>query len=602
MLTIKKRGHLALVFVAAASLLLTACGPPGLRALHKGDRLVQSGHYDSAIEALQTATNLLAKDRTDVLARAVNLLGLAYHRSGTNAASARQCYQEALALDRNLAAADYNLGCLEMEQGNLSEARNWLTTYATLRPRDWDGNMKLGMLNYVLAKKTPVSADRERQLSFDNARKAFEKSQSIQPSAEAWNLLAMIDLLRPSRPSRESTSNAVAKLKAALVRDPQYAPALLNLAIIYDPVGRYKYGDVTTALKAYRQYLALDPPPLYAKEVAGLVPILDRNSRFNIQLPGHDSEQAPATVAPSAPGIIIVQKKTNPPPPAFQPIIPPARTNHAPSVNATIPPPRPEETLPVRIDTNPVVSLAQNEAVPANEHPMAMAENRPAETNTPLTSTLVRKPSFLSRLFGGKPKPAQNGSETAANAAANTGSVTPLPSPDRIVHYMPPSVSTSPGNRAEADRHVKDGAAAGKQLRWKEAIGHYEEAVKADPSYYDACEVLGVAAIKAEDFGVALESLHHALVLDPESANARYDYAWTLQKKNYSSDAAAELEKLLEKHPNEVRAHLLLGTLFAQQLGQPDLARGHYKKVLELNPQNIEAAKIRLWLQNNPEP
>jgi len=173
---------------------------------------------------------------------------------------------------------------------------------------------------------------------------------------------------------------------------------------------------------------------------------------------------------------------------------------------------------------------------------------------------------------------------------------------DLAAETAPPPVSTDPGNRAEADRHVKEGAAAAKESRWRDAMAAYDQAVKSDPSDYDACEALGIAAIKAEDYGLALESLHHALVLNPDSANARYDYAWTLEKKRYFPDAAAELEKLLENHPDEVRAHLLVGTLYSQQLGQPDLARGHYKKVLELQPQNLEAAKIRLWLQNNPGP
>ena len=102
-----------LALVAAACLVLTGCGPPGLRALRKGDRLVQSGKYDEAIEALTQATNLLANEALPVQAKARNLLGLAYHRGG-NAARARACYEAALALDRNGAAeADYNLGCLE---------------------------------------------------------------------------------------------------------------------------------------------------------------------------------------------------------------------------------------------------------------------------------------------------------------------------------------------------------------------------------------------------------------------------------------------------------------------------------------------------------
>jgi len=146
MLTIKKRGRLAPALVAAC-LVLTGCGPPGFRALHKGDRLIESGKYDQAIETLKTATNLLLKEALPVQATARNLLGLAYHRAGDQA-RARECYVQALALDRNAAAeANYNLGCLDLEQTNLSAAKDALTTYTSLRARDWNGYMKLGMVN-----------------------------------------------------------------------------------------------------------------------------------------------------------------------------------------------------------------------------------------------------------------------------------------------------------------------------------------------------------------------------------------------------------------------------------------------------------------------
>ena len=108
MLTIKKRGRWAFAILAAACLVLTGCAPPGYRALHKGDRLVQSGKYQETVEALMQATNLLALEAAPARAKAQNLLGLAYHGAG-NAAAARACYEAAVALDRNgMAEADYN--------------------------------------------------------------------------------------------------------------------------------------------------------------------------------------------------------------------------------------------------------------------------------------------------------------------------------------------------------------------------------------------------------------------------------------------------------------------------------------------------------------
>ena len=624
MLTTKKQGHLALVFVASASLLLTACGPPGLRALHKGDRMIKSGNYDAAIEALQTATNLLSKEPTNVLATACNLLGLAYHHSGSNAAtvaSARQLYYMALSLDRNLAAADYNLGCLELEQNNLTGAKNAFITYTSLRPRDGEGQMKLGTVCFRLAQRTPASAEKDRQANFDLARKAFANAGTIEVTPEGPNNIAVIDLTRRPKPSPQTVTNALAQLKTALLRDPRYPPALLNLAILYDPGGPYKIGgDITNAINAYKDYLAVNPPN--AQEIALLITNLDRAMRFTMERPSHPSEYAPPSLPPASSGLIIQPAKTtntptgprgimttrsNAPPGAVlsAPVSPALATAPVARVVPPAPVPKPEETLPVHVDTNPVTSIPTNTAPDAenstaSEHVATPPVN--TSSNVPLESTIVRKPSVLARLFGAKPKPTESATDPGTTAAGTPGSVTPLPAPQTIVHYLPPPVSTDPGNRAEADRHVKEGAAAAKESRWRDAMAAYDQAVKSDPSDYDACEALGIAAIKAEDYGLALESLHHALVLNPDSANARYDYAWTLEKKRYFPDAAAELEKLLENHPDEVRAHLLVGTLYSQQLGQPDLARGHYKKVLELQPQNLEAAKIRLWLQNNPGP
>mgnify|MGYP002261172130 CR=1 FL=1 len=54
-------------------------------------------------------------------------------------------------------------------------------------------------------------------------------------------------------------------------------------------------------------------------------------------------------------------------------------------------------------------------------------------------------------------------------------------------------------------------------------------------------------------------------------------------------DVSPELEKLLRQHPEEARAHFSLANLYAYQLDQPDLAKPHYRKVLELDPSHAEA-------------
>ena len=643
------RRALALAAAAAVCLALTGCGPPGLRALRRGDRLVQSGKYEEAIKALTQATNLLAepgatnflaKESVTAQARARNLLGLAYHRTG-DTAGARACYEAALDLDRNaVAEANYNLGCLELEQSNWPAARDALTTYTSLRARDLNGFLKLGMVSYRLAMRTPpaanAAAESARQLNFENSRKAYESSKRIKLTAEAWNNLAMIDLLRKPNPPRAVVTNAVAELKAALDCDAHYAPALLNLAVVYDPSGPYKYGDVQSALSVYRRYLALNPPPPHTNEVALVVSNLVWTDRFTVQRPGQTPEQ-PGTTASSNRSSIVL--KTNPParaatplpapppapaasnPPTVAIIPPPASTSTNPPTVAILParapaptnppsvamltPSRPAEPPPPRPATdgsrsNTLSLPAQGGPSPGNLSAGPAVEN--TDTATGVAAAAPRKPSLLARLFGAKPKPAEGGAQPAAAASGNPGRVTPLPAPHAILHYDPPPVSTNSGNRAQAERLISEGAAAERDSRWSSAVDSYQEAVRADPACYEACEALGMVAIKSENYAIALEALHHALALNAESANARYAYAWVLEKKDYLQDAANELERLLAQHPEETRAHLLLGKLYAEKLRQPDFARGHYKKVLEQDPGGGQTAAIRAWLQNNPEP
>src|SRR5262245_22457673 len=106
----------ALLLTVLGLLLFNGCGPAGPRALLQGERLIHEGNYAHAVRRLEEATRLLPKE-----ARAWNHLGLAYHGSG-QFNDAIKAYQQALALDRNLAVGHLNLGTLYLDQNNLPSA------------------------------------------------------------------------------------------------------------------------------------------------------------------------------------------------------------------------------------------------------------------------------------------------------------------------------------------------------------------------------------------------------------------------------------------------------------------------------------------------
>lgn len=97
-----------------------------------------------------------------------------------------------------------------------------------------------------------------------------------------------------------------------------------------------------------------------------------------------------------------------------------------------------------------------------------------------------------------------------------------------------------------------------------------------------------------------MASYENALALQPDSVDARYNFALALKAAGYVPDAADELKKILAANPGEVRAHLALANLCAQSLHDPAQARRHYLKVLELDPKNPQATDIRFWLAANP--
>ncbi len=126
-------------------------------------------------------------------------------------------------------------------------------------------------------------------------------------------------------------------------------------------------------------------------------------------------------------------------------------------------------------------------------------------------------------------------------------------------------------------------------------------ATRLDPAYYEAYYNLGLAAAAAGESSTSLAAYENALAIRPESLDARYNFALVLKQANYPLDSVHELEKLLNSYPNETRAHLALGNLYAQVLHQPANARQHYLKVIETDPKHPQASAIRNWLSTNPQ-
>ena len=220
--------------------------------------------------------------------------------------------------------------------------------------------------------------------------------------------------------------------------------------------------------------------------------------------------------------------------------------------------------------------------------------------------------------------PAPPPAETAANDTAVTAPAPTAPVPavaeeiaDTKPEEKPPEPKpvvtgprysySSPAKPAPGDRRAAEGPftkarMAEQDENWTDAEQWYQTAADADPSWFEAQYNTGVIAHRLHSYSVALPRYELALALQPASVDARYNFALALKSAGYALDAADELKRTLASSPDEVRAQLALANLYAQSLHDIPQARQHYLRVLELQPENPQAADIRFWLSANANP
>lgn len=297
--------------------------------------------------------------------------------------------------------------------------------------------------------------------------------------------------------------------------------------------------DKHLALQKYREYVSLRPPPENVPAVKALVSQLEQ-----------ELNPPPAT-----------HIATNPTPPRLAP----TNVTRPAAVQKSEP-----STTSTKSAAPPIPKTATNNTRPAT------TAAPPADTDT------VKLP----------PEPVVKSAQDVAALSTPSASA-PTPS-------SPDTAGTASANHAQAERLFAEGRRAQQAHRLTDAINSYRAAAELDPAYFEAFYNLALAAGEAGDSQAAIAAYESALAIRPDSLDARYNLSLVLKQNNDFARAAGELEKLLQKYPNDARSHLALGNLYAQQLHEPAKARQHYVKVLETDPHNAQADKIRFWLTSNP--
>ncbi len=543
---VTKKNLTGCALISLLVLLSAGCRPRDQRAFQNGVNLLDRGRYSEAAEELTLAASLVGTN-----AQIWNYLGVAWHQAG-QFSNAVVAYQKALALDRDLTEAHFNLGCLWLEANHLDAAKSELMAFTLRRGNSAEGFARLGTVQL-----------RSRDLAA--AEKSFTEALNISPHCvEAINGLGLIQLQR-NRPR-----DAAQFFNNALKQQANYAPALLNLAV----VSQVHLNNRPAALEKYREYLALP----------GTVP-----NREEITAVVHSLEQ-----------------ELEPPPR-------PAPTNNTSRIAARPPDSRSisnEASHVAVLKTEPATNAARLPLTAAAASPPAVKSGTvtapPSMTRTQVvsgaTTGMAAKENSEQHVASNRTSPPSPQRVEAPKAAAvktpvANGPAVEAPAGTTIPRYRYLSPSTpSSGDHEAAETVFNQGAQAQKASRFSEAIQSYRRAVQLDPAYYEAYYNLGIAGAEVRNWPQALAAYESALAIRRDSLDARCNFALALKQAGYLVDSAAEFERLLVLYPDEPRAHLALGNLYAKELQQPNKAREHYQKVLQVDPGNAQAPNIRYWL------
>ena len=556
MLTTKNNilyGIVGLIVFLMFAVFFAGCGPPGPRALLKGKKLLARGDYAKAVVELKNATSLMTTN-----AQAWNYLGVAEQHAGQSA-DAVLAYQRALTLNRDLVEAHYNLGCLWLEQNKPADAKTEFTAYTLRRSNAPEGWAKLGLAYLGLRDLTSAEKAFNTALSFDSH------------NAEALNGLGLVQIQRGR--SRE----AVQFFTAAVQAHPDYGPALLNLATTAQQYLR----DNALALQNYRAYLALTPHPANWDDVNAVANDLEQQMNPAANPPkGNPQASSAAPTATQATARANVKARGG------------TQTGNVRGQSGA---------AVTKAPTNPFASAEPQPEQPSGK-PGLLHSLNPFNwfSSTSQEPTVTPQPPGNERVNTTQPP--------SVNTAALSASKPPPAKPVRIVQPAPPSFprylylspgKPRPGNRSAAKIAFAQSQQFERDGRVSDALDSYREAARLDPSWFEAQYNCGVLAYRSLDFSQSLHAYEMALAIRPDSADARCNFALSLKAAGYVTDAVNELGKVLASNPNDARAHLALGNIYAQQLRDPAQARTHYLKVLQLDPRNPQAPDIQFWLSVN---
>ncbi|MDR4483501.1 MAG: tetratricopeptide repeat protein [Nitrospirales bacterium] len=181
----------------------------------------------------------------------------------------------------------------------------------------------------------------------------------------------------------------------------------------------------------------------------------------------------------------------------------------------------------------------------------------------------------------------------------------------------------------DAIAHFHLGLIDQQDMKMKEAIYHFEEALKHNPDFVQALSHIANARLSMGEALQARERVQqqiersptnpyfynlsgrlwmqekqtdqaekafkHALDLNDQLQDSYMNLAELYHRTNRVDEAVMEYERLLDKNPKAAFAHMILG-MMAEQRNEVEKAELYYRKTLEISPKFAPAANNLAWL------
>ncbi|NCC52219.1 MAG: tetratricopeptide repeat protein [Spartobacteria bacterium] len=443
--------------------LLIGCGKePGQREYERGVRALERGNSVRARALFEGSIN--KRPGSSENARTYNYLGIACWRLG-QLAEAVEAFEESRRANPDFMAPLYNLGVLHYQMGDVYQASALLEETSLMDGRD---PRPLEYLAYI---------HRNNQ-DWIQARSALYEALGWRPqSARILTTIALVEL------ETEGPEAALLHLSRALEQDPQYAPALYNLGVIY----RDRINDPDQAAGYFEQFLAVAPDSEYAQDAKNFMAVYRPLPR----------ETIPAEVVE-----VIESSPTLEPTPRATPRQTPVQVVEATPVRTPAPTPTPTPT--------PVQAAATREPTPVQV--AATREPTPAMLIAQAQQTLER-----------------GDSQNALNLVLQAADIYRREGQRREQGQVLKQASEICFDQARA--HYAYGQFLADEDRPKEALVAFKQAATLSPDWSAAHEALAENAVKAGEYDAALIAYRRAIELDEQNPDLLWNLAWLYEEK-----------------------------------------------------------------------